>query len=127
MPLYVEWFKCFGDNWGDLLEIDLDHNHFDGMRGVYIIWCEGKKPTVLRVGQGIIREHLYWHKNDYILAAYSQNGLYVTWAIVPELECYGVERYLGEILKPVIGCRLPEAVPIKVNLPWDESSLFAKE
>ena len=127
MPLYLEWFKCFGDNWGDLLEINLDHNHFDGMRGVYIIWSGGKSPTVLKVGQGNIRERLYEHKKDYVLAAYHQNGLYVTWAKVPELECCGVERYLGETLKPVVGSRLPEAVPIKVNLPWEEISFFAKE
>jgi hypothetical protein len=127
MPLYLEWFKCFGDNWCDLLEINLDNNHFNEMRGVYIIWCEGKKPAVLRVGQGNIREHLLWHKNDYVLAAFRQYGLYATWTKVQELECSGVERYLGETLKPVIGSRLPEAVPIKVNLPWEEISFFAEE
>jgi len=29
MPPYLEWFKCFGDSWGDLLEINLDHRYFE--------------------------------------------------------------------------------------------------
>jgi hypothetical protein len=29
MPPYLEWFKCFGDSGGDLLEINLDHRYFE--------------------------------------------------------------------------------------------------
>jgi len=127
MPLYLEWFKCFGDSWCDLLEINLNHNHFDGMRGVYIIWYGGKKPAVLKIGQGIIRDRLGENKEDYVVAAYCQYGLYVTWAKVAEDDCDGVERYIGEALKPIIGRRLPDVQPIEVNLPWEESSIFVKE
>jgi hypothetical protein len=127
MALQVEWFKSFGGSWYDLLEINQNHNHFNGMRGVYIIWHEGKKPAVLKVGQGIIRDCLVENKEDYIVAAYCQYGLYVTWAKVVEDDCDGVERYIGEALKPIIGHRLPDVQPIEVNLPWEESSIFTKE
>lgn len=123
----LEWFRCFGDKWCDLFEIDLDHSHFDGRTGVYVIWYGDKKPTVLKVGQGILRDCLNEDKKDYVLAAYRQYGLYVTWAKVMEYDCAGVEKYLGEVLKPVVGNRLPDVHPIRVNLPWEESVVFAKK
>jgi len=127
MPLYLEWAKCFGDNWCDLLEIDLENRHFNRMVGVYIIWYGGKKTTVLKVGQGVIRECLSVNRHDYVISAYSRYGLNVTWAKVPWHECAGVERYLGETLKPVIGSRLPDAQPIKVNIPWEEIPVLTKK
>ncbi len=126
MALHLEWFKSFENSWCDLLEINQNHNHFNGTRGIYIIWHEGKKPVVLKVGQGLIRDCLVENKEDYIVAAYGQYGLYVTWAKVAEDDCDGVERYVGEALKPIIGHRLPDAQPIEVNLPWEESSIFTK-
>ena len=30
----------------------------------------------------------------------------------------GIERYLGEYLKPKVGTNFPEAVPIPIQLPW---------
>ncbi|MGD8535557.1 MAG: hypothetical protein PVF66_06860 [Candidatus Aminicenantes bacterium] len=127
MPPYLEWFKCFGDSWGDLLEINLDHRHFNGMKGVYVIWCGEDKPKVLKVGQGVIRERLSENKEDPVLTKYSQHGLYVTWTIVPESDSDGIERFLGEMLKPLIGSRLPDAQPVEVNLPWEESLIFARK
>lgn len=127
MALHLEWFKSFGDRWCDLLEINQNHNRFNGMRGVYIIWHEGKKPVVLKVGQGIVSDCLVENKEDYIVVAYGQYGLYVTWAKVSEDDCDGVERYIGEALKPIIGHRLPDVQPIEVNLPWEEGSVLPKK
>ncbi len=127
MPVQLEWSKCTRDNWHDLLDINLDLNHFDGIRGVYVIWYDGKKPTVLKVGQGLIHERINEHRKDYVLAAYCQYGLYVTWAEVEKNDCDGVERYIGESLRPLVGCRLPNVLPIKVNLPWEERSLSVNE
>ena len=44
-----------------------------------------------------------------------------------EYDRAGVEKYLGESLKPVVGNRLPDVHPIRVNLPWEESVVFAKK
>jgi len=104
MPPYLEWFKCFGDSWGDLLEINLDHRHFDGIKGVYVIWSGEEKPKVLKIGQGVI-----------------------TWTIVPESDSDGIEKFLGETLKPLIESRLPDTQPVEVNLPWEESLVFARK
>lgn len=127
MPLYLEWFKCFGDRWCNLFEINLDHNHFDGLTGVYIIWYGEKKRTILKVGQGVIRERLSENRQDYVISAYTQYGLHVTWARVAEDECDGAERYIGETLKPVVGSRLAESRSIMVNLPWEESPVLKKK
>ena len=50
----VEWVKCQGDVWCSLATVNLQHSHFDGLEGVYIIWHAGDTPATVRVGQGII-------------------------------------------------------------------------
>ena len=127
MLLFLEWFKCFGDNWCSLLEIDLESRHFDDLVGIYIIWYEEGKPTVLKISQGAIRECLTVDRQDYVITAYSRYGLKVTWAQVAEDERDGIERYLGETLKPVIGNRLPDVQSIEVNLPWEKSTVLTKK
>lgn len=127
MSPYAEWFKCFGDRWCDLLEINLEHSLFDGIKGIYIIWFGGRKPTILKVGKGVIRERLSEHREDYILASYSQYGLYTTWAEVVDKDCDGVAKYLEETLKPLMGTRMHEVPSIKVNLPWEGSFIHEKK
>lgn len=127
MYCHLEWFKCFGNKWCNLYEVDLDHSHFDGRTGVYVIWYGEKKPTVLRVGQGFLRDRLNEERKDHILAAYRHNGLFVTWAKVMEYDCASVEKYLGDVLKPVVASRLQDVHPIRVNLPWEESGVHAKK
>jgi hypothetical protein len=46
---------------------------------------------------------------------------------VADDECDGVERYVGETLKPVVRGHLAESRPIKVNLPWEESPVLEKK
>lgn len=118
MALTLNWIKCEGDVWCNLLNVNLSHEHFEDMAGIYIIWHGGEKPATVRVGQGVIRDRIVQHRQDPEILAYKHHTLYVTWARVSQSQRDGVERYLGEVLKPKVGSRLPDAPPIKVNLPW---------
>ncbi|MBI4387957.1 MAG: hypothetical protein HY582_02815 [Candidatus Omnitrophica bacterium] len=114
----VFWNKCQGNNWCSLLNVNLEHAHFDNMEGVYIIWHGGVKPRTVRVGQGIIKDRLAKHRSDPKILGYQQDGLYVTWAQVVHYQRDGVERYLAEALKPLVGDNFPDVPPTEVNLPW---------
>jgi len=118
MGLSLEWIKCEGNHWCNLLTVDLESDHFDGLEGVYIIWHGGQNPETVRVGQGNIRDRLSAHKEDSEILEYRQQKLYVTWARVSESQHDGIEKYLGERLHPLVGARLPDTPSIEVNLPW---------
>ncbi len=49
---------------------------------------------------------------------YEHMGLYVTWAKVQEHFRDGVEAYLADAWKPIVGPRHPNASHIAVNSPW---------
>ena len=112
--MQLDWQKCQGDVWGTFMNVDLSHSHFDDMKGVYIIWQ--KSGPVVRVGQGVIRDRLAAHRNNEDITAPS--SLFVTWAPVNVAYRDGVERYLADTLKPVVGDAFPDADPIPVSLPW---------
>ena len=118
MALTVVWNKCNGDVWCNLIKLNLAHEHFDDMEGVYIIWHGGQNPATVCVGQGFIRDRLAEHRQDPEILAYEQYTLYATWARVAANQRDGVERYLAETLKPKVGSRFPDVNPIAVNLPW---------
>lgn len=88
------------------------------MEGVYVIWYGGQNPATVRVGQGVIRDRLQAHRNDPEVQSYAHLSLYVTWASVLARERDGVEAYLAQQLRPVVGERFPQRHPIPVNLPW---------
>ena len=96
------------------MNVDLSHPHFNNMEGVYIIW-QGNGPVV-RVGQGVIKDRLFAHRNDRAITAHQ--SLFVTWAPVSSLYRDGVERYLANILRPSVGDAFPNAIPTPVSLPW---------
>jgi len=83
------------------------------MEGVYIIW-QSNGP-VIRIGQGIIRNRIAEHRENRAITKY--NNLYVTWAKVPIQYRDGIERYLADTLKPLVGDAFPGVDPIKVNIP----------
>lgn len=112
------WNKCERDTWCPLLTLNLSHPVFDGLVGIYIIWHGGPNASTVRVGQGEIADRLKAHRLDPQILAYSPHGLFVTWAKVDRSQLNGIERYLGDTLKPKIGGRFPDAVPLSVNLPW---------
>ena len=124
--LQLNWIICKDDNnnntiWCPLGTVALDHNLLDNVYGVYIIWYwdNNGQRQVHKVGQAKddeIRERLKDHKRNYG-STYNNNTLYVTWAGVPIEKIDGVEKYLGEKLRPQDV--YPNAIPIKVNLPWE--------
>jgi hypothetical protein len=118
MTMTLNWIKCTDDKWCDFLSVNLSHSHFDGMEGVYLIWHGGDQPHTVRVGQGVIRDRIAEHRQDSDVLAFRNLGLFVTWASVPSNQRDGVERFLGDKLSPKVGLRLPDVVPIPVNLPW---------
>lgn len=46
-----------------------------------------------------------------------KQGLYVTWASVPAQYVDGVERYLHDRYDPIVAERVPDVLPVAVNLP----------
>lgn len=128
MEAYVQWEKCKKGDWCRLSELDLAHNHFDDMEGVYLIWYEVEKPVCLRVGQGFIRDCLIWELNDHdIQAQRKKQELFVTWARVGSTFRSPVARYIIEELEPVLECTCPDTGCIEVNLPWHDETSFPWE
>lgn|SRR5208337_903731 len=119
MPLNLTWKTCGDDgHWCSLENLDLES--VGDIAGVYIIWHAGNPGRVVRVGQGDpIKTRLSAHRNDREILAYKQFGaLRVTWASVPYSQRDGVERYLANHWKPLVGAAFPDALPIAVNSPW---------
>jgi len=114
----LTWNKCQGNVWCNLNNVDLSHNHFDGMEGVYVIWHGGQYPAVVRVGQGNIRNRFQSHRSDPDIQRYAGLNLFVTWASVASRDRDGVEAFLAQQLQPLVGERFPQRNPMVVNLPW---------
>jgi len=112
----LKWAKYRG-RWCDLFNVDLDHEHFNDLTGLYVAWHNGPNPVVL-VGSGLIRERLAAHRQDPVIReAHEQDGLFVTWALVePDLRA-GILRYLADMLSPAFRDEVLQATPIEVNLP----------
>jgi hypothetical protein len=97
----VNWVQCEGNVWCKLNTVDLQHSHFDGLEGVYIIWHGGDNAATVRVGQGVIRDRLAAHRNDSDVQAYANLTLYVTWAAVATSDRDGVEAFLAQHLMSI--------------------------
>lgn len=118
MALQVKWGRCEGDVWCGLISVNLDHATF-GVGGVYVIWHGGDNPKTVYVGQGDpIRDRLAFHKENPKVTAFRQHGLCVTWAVVDGRQRGGVEHFLENRLRPLVGEAHPVATPMEVNLPW---------
>lgn len=116
--LVLQWRRCEGNEWGGLTRLYLDWPYFDNRDGVYVIWSTA--GVCVRIGQGHIRDRLTAHRLDDDINAWCPAGgeLLVTWADVDVQYRDGVEGYLADRLRPVVGTRFPLATPITVNLPW---------
>lgn len=113
----VDWVKCGnGNNWCPLETVNLENVD---THGVYIIWHGGNPGRVVRVGQGDIKDRLTKHRSDPKILAYRKLELLVTWAWVSSSQRDGVERYLAEKWRPLVGDAFPDVLPIAVNSPWD--------
>lgn len=113
----VTWVKCEGDTWCSLNNVNLSSNHFDNLEGVYVIWHSQNDAAYVRVGQGNIQDRLTAHRNDQDIQQYADLDLRVTWAQLDPQYHDGVEAYLAQQLRPLIGERFPDRTPIEVNLP----------
>ena len=119
MAMSLSWIKCQGDVWCKLNLVSLQHEHFNNRGGIYVIWHGGENPATVYVGQTEdLRTRLRAHRNDEQIQKYDSHGLYVTWASVDPEYLAGVERYLGERLRPKVGENLPDVPPIAAQLPW---------
>lgn len=115
----LKWMKCRGGDWCTLDDVDLDHEHFRGLSGVYVIWHGGANPAVVYVGQGNVSARLRAHRSDPKIRRFAKHRLYVTWSSVPLVSCDGVEAYLARRWNPRIGKKHPMTPLIEVNAPWD--------
>lgn len=118
--LQLKWKKCGDDNhWCSLKLLKLETANADG---VYVIWHEGNEdvpPRTVKVGQGDVPDRLGKHRKDARITAYEKYGaLRVTWAAVPAEQKDGVERYLADLLNPLVGDAYPDVEPIPVNSPF---------
>jgi hypothetical protein len=112
----VAWIKSTNGTW-----LPFDRVNLSGIKttGVYVIWHGGQNPWTVRVGQGDIVDRITTHRADQKILAYrSYGGLWVTWAEVSIRYLDGIERYLGNQLRPLVGEKFPDVSPIPVNLPW---------
>ena len=117
--MLVDWTKCVGGHWCSLNRVNLEHEHFNNLEGVYIIWHSGSEPATVYVGQGQIKTRLTAHRSDDRIMVYSHLGLLVTWAKVEGVATRnGVERFLFDRLKPKENVDIHSVVPITVNFPW---------
>jgi hypothetical protein len=116
----VYWIRCQNNAWCSLNTLNLNHKHFDNLRGVYIIWYWDSidNPRTVKIGQGSVRQRLAEHRLDPQIQSYADRGLYVTWVNLPPHLLDGVERHLGDTLQPLVGSLFPAVQPIPVSLPW---------
>ncbi len=119
----LTWIRCQDDAWCKLDSVDLAHEYFNTMYGVYIIWVGGEEPqVVVYVGQGHIKERLAAHRKNPEIFLYGDildTDLYVTWATVARQDCDAVEAYLADKWHPKVGERHPRTPHIAVNSPWE--------
>ena len=106
--LTVKWVKLATGGFPPLKNVGLSNVT---ARGVYVIW---KQSAIVRVGQGDIKSKLTAHRND--AAILTHGDLYVSWAVVREQYMDGVERFLANHYRPLIGDAFPDVHPIQVNL-----------
>ena len=117
MTTSLQWVKCTQNVWCSLERLDLSSVKASG---IYIIWHAGSPGRVVYIGQGDpISGRLSAHRNNPAIMRYAKSGtLHVTWASVPANQRDGIERYLADKWRPLIGDAHPAASPIAVNSPW---------
>ena len=111
--LNLQWVKCENKVWCSFNNLNITHEYFNDLKGVYIIWSNNK---VIRIGSGIIRNRIIDHRTNVEIIKY--HDLKVTWARVNANQMEGVEKYLADTLNKGVGERLKERTTIKEKLQW---------
>lgn len=113
--LQLDWIKNTQNDWLNPANTNWNTVYTEG---VYLIWQTGTLltgPRYIKVGQGDVRDRMQAHMRDYRISQY--NDLRFTFASVGLFQRDGVERYLGDVLRPLVAERFPDVRPIAVNLP----------
>lgn len=116
----VVWKKCAHGSWCELYKLNISHDYFNTLEGVYIVWYtnESGQRTVLSVGSGLVAKEFKSMKEDTAVLAFESYQLSVTWAAVPAKKQKGIVKFLIKTLKPMLTKKTPPGFPKKVNLPW---------
>lgn len=118
-PRQVQWVKSVGGDYLDLLRLDLNSAYFlaGPKLGVFVIWYAGpSKSAAIRIGQGNIRDQLAARRADPQIAQFASQGqLKVSWIIVNPGDFDGIEAYLYDYYKPLVGERRPVSQSIPVT------------
>ena len=117
MLVQVDWAKETPDRWFHLDFVDLGKIK---SYGVFVIWKPGVAritPSVtIMVGHGDVASALLRARHDLGVSKHGPH-LMVTWAAVDVLYVAGVEAYLVQQLRPLLGTKLPLASVYPVNIP----------
>jgi hypothetical protein len=114
--IQLHWLKSKSGTWLPFETVNLEA---ETSFGIYVIWHAGNPSRTVKVGQGNIASRLLSHRRDRSIITYGRIGtMYVTWAAVSPRLVDGVERYLGDYLKPLVAERFPDVAPIAVNSPY---------
>lgn len=117
----ADWYRCHGHVWCELFKVDLNHKYLRESSGVFVIWTgSDDNPSVLKVGCGPIPKRLSEIKKELAIQAFKHLGLFVSWTEMSSIKQKGVELYLINELTPKMQDEVPKAIPVKINLPWDE-------
>jgi hypothetical protein len=113
----IDWVKENPDRWFRLDFVDLAKVN---CYGVFVIWKPGipqvTPSMTIQVGHGDIASSLLKARHAFAVSKHGRD-LLVTWAAVDVLYVSGVEAYLVQQLRPLIGTRLPLAPMHPVNVP----------
>ena len=118
----LDWGHAPRDAWRPL---GMDFSDVRGT-GIYIVRQSTGRTVV--VGQGVIKDRLSALQKDSRVLYYDSptSPLLATWAIVQGMnqtkmlystQLDGMERYLADVLKPLLGERFPDVAPVPVPLP----------
>ncbi|MCP4009430.1 MAG: hypothetical protein GY726_07940, partial [Proteobacteria bacterium] len=72
---------------------------------------------VVHVGHGIIKNELEVSRRNQDIQAYSEYGLFATWAEVAPRYMESVEAYLAHHYEPKLAWRNQGAEPLPIELP----------
>ena len=117
------WARCKNKedktrHWCNFWKLKLDR--MEGKSGVYVIWADSGFPYAIYVGQGDIADRIKDHRGERPFIKIRDDGekMFVTWQPFTDNELDGREKYLADLLNPVIGQRHPrKAKPIKTDPP----------
>ena len=114
---WLTWQRCTGSMYCNFRSVNLQHEHFNQLAGVYVVWSAGEPRVVQRVGRGNIRDQLTALRARTDLPPAEQQ-LQVTWARVPESLQASVVEYLSAQLAPRLGAAAAGGAATPVNLPF---------